>query len=380
MPTTTNYIWDDENLLAEADGAGAINTVYTNEPKQYGNLISTRVSSAASFHHFDGIGSTRQLTNVATAKTDTMLYDAWGLIVARNGGTTVNCLWNGAFGYYFDNQLSSHYVRRRCYSGTIARWIAVDPLMFAGASFDSPHPFAYVHNQPLLRRDPSGLKDDDVAACDTCKDVKNNPTGRVEVLTDCINVKMSCNVVIDCLCCGNIGTNTSACTWITKDGVIHVGVCCESANIKNSLIHELLHAIGFCRRQAKEAGWDRNTCDDCLKEELMAYICEGRGGTTGELIANAMNSCSGIAGAPQKGAAPNPPAAGPYRTPCGRGGGELDPKAMPPKCNANELQAVDVDKWDKYIKLNYPDRERSTPCEGTLRLDKCPTLRPPPLK
>ena len=42
MATTTNYIWDDQNLLAEADGTNTINVVYTNEPEQYGNLVSSR--------------------------------------------------------------------------------------------------------------------------------------------------------------------------------------------------------------------------------------------------------------------------------------------------------------------------------------------------
>ena len=42
MPTTTNYIWDEDNLLAEADGTNTVNTVYTNEPEHYGNLVSSR--------------------------------------------------------------------------------------------------------------------------------------------------------------------------------------------------------------------------------------------------------------------------------------------------------------------------------------------------
>jgi len=77
MPTT-NYIWDEENLLAETDASNVVQTVYTNEPQQYGNLISSRISGTTSYHHFDAIGSTRQLTNGAGTVTDTMIYDAWG--------------------------------------------------------------------------------------------------------------------------------------------------------------------------------------------------------------------------------------------------------------------------------------------------------------
>ena len=71
MPTTTNYIWDENNLLAEADGSNVVQTVYTNEPEQYGNLISSRISGTTSYHHFDALGSTRQLTNAAGTVTDT---------------------------------------------------------------------------------------------------------------------------------------------------------------------------------------------------------------------------------------------------------------------------------------------------------------------
>src|SRR4029450_5202274 len=96
MPTTTNYIWDEDNLLAESDGSNVVQTVYTNEPQQYGNLVSSRISGATSYHHFDAIGSTRQLTNAAGAVTDTVTYDAWGNVVNRTGSTSMMRLWIGS--------------------------------------------------------------------------------------------------------------------------------------------------------------------------------------------------------------------------------------------------------------------------------------------
>ena len=72
MPTT-KYIWDEQNYLAEADGNDTIQTVYTNEPHQYGNVISSRISGITSYHEFDGLGSTRQLTSGIGATTDTVV-------------------------------------------------------------------------------------------------------------------------------------------------------------------------------------------------------------------------------------------------------------------------------------------------------------------
>src|SRR6266404_3432002 len=103
MPTT-NYIWDEQNYLAEADENNAVQTVYTNEPQQFGNLISSRISGTTSYHHFDALGSTRQLTNAAGTTTDTMVYDAWGRMLIRTGTTALALLWLGRIGYYSDNE------------------------------------------------------------------------------------------------------------------------------------------------------------------------------------------------------------------------------------------------------------------------------------
>src|SRR5258708_21051082 len=104
MPTT-NYIGDEDNLLAETDGSNVGQTVYTNEPEQYGNLVSTRLPVAGTpttvYQHFDAIGSTRQLTNAGGTVTDTVIYDAWGNVVTRTGTTAIRALWIGQVGYYF---------------------------------------------------------------------------------------------------------------------------------------------------------------------------------------------------------------------------------------------------------------------------------------
>src|SRR5262245_43274719 len=102
MPTTTNYIWDEQDYLAETDDNNIVQTVYTNEPEQYGNLISSRISGTTSYHHFDALGSTRQLTNSAGTVTDAVIYDAWGNVVSRVGTTPTTRLWVGVLTYYTD--------------------------------------------------------------------------------------------------------------------------------------------------------------------------------------------------------------------------------------------------------------------------------------
>jgi RHS repeat-associated protein len=150
----TKYIWDGDDLLAEADATNAINVLYTHAPGPAGGLISTRIGTTSSYHHFDGLGSTRQLTNSAGTVTDTWIFDAWGNQKLRTGTTNVNLQWLGAFGYYFDTELQSHYVLARTYVAAVGLWTSVDPLIAL-----TRMAYIYASNSPLLRVDPSGLQD-----------------------------------------------------------------------------------------------------------------------------------------------------------------------------------------------------------------------------
>src|SRR5579863_5307695 len=154
MPTTTNYIWDEQNYLVESDGTNTINVVYTNEPQQYGNLVSTRISSTTSYHHFDAGGSTRQLTTIRGHVTDIIIYDAWGNIITRAGTTLARLLWISELGYYFDLETAQYYVRARIYGPGIGRWTSVDP----SSLYNSDRAFVYADNSTLDLVDPSGLE------------------------------------------------------------------------------------------------------------------------------------------------------------------------------------------------------------------------------
>jgi RHS repeat-associated protein len=142
-----------QNYLAESDGSNTINVVYTNEPRRYGNVISSLLQGAAFYHHFDATATTRQLTTVTSVASDKWIYDAWGNQVHRTGNTALSLLWLGQIGYYYDTATSHYSVRRRLYVPTLGRWSAIDPLEFR----EGFNRFGYVKNNPLTFSDPTGL-------------------------------------------------------------------------------------------------------------------------------------------------------------------------------------------------------------------------------
>ena len=71
-------------------------------------------------------------------------YSAFGTLL---GSPTLLTpfLWGGMVGYYWDAALATQYIRARHYQPTIARWISLDPIGFAGGDANL---FRYVGNSP----------------------------------------------------------------------------------------------------------------------------------------------------------------------------------------------------------------------------------------
>ncbi len=85
-------------------------------------------------------------------------YDAYGNTLGQTLGASLlpptALLYSGE---QFDSDLGQYYLRARYYDPSNGRFNRIDP--FAGSSFDpqSLHKYAYAHNDPVDRVDPSGL-------------------------------------------------------------------------------------------------------------------------------------------------------------------------------------------------------------------------------
>jgi YD repeat-containing protein len=81
---TVKFVYDGANVIGELDNANALVTAYTHG---VGGLVSLRRAAGPSYYHFDGLGSTRELTAAAQNVTDTYDYEAYGIPTGQTGST-----------------------------------------------------------------------------------------------------------------------------------------------------------------------------------------------------------------------------------------------------------------------------------------------------
>jgi RHS repeat-associated protein len=152
-----NFFWDplSDNILQERNETGAVTAEYTTEPGLYGNVISQNRGGAESQFHYDAQGSTLAVTNDNQQVTDTRAYAAFGETTESTGETKFSVQFIGRLGYHLNSELQPYYVRRRGYDAAKSRWLSVDVLDLLANS----HSYLYVANQPLIKVDPSGLRE-----------------------------------------------------------------------------------------------------------------------------------------------------------------------------------------------------------------------------
>ncbi len=151
--TATQYVVDRNQqfaqVLNELDGTGALQTSYV-----YGDdLIKQRRAANDSYYHYDGLGSTRALSNTAAAITDTYAYNAYGQLIDQTGTTANDYLFTGE---QFDAALNNYYLRARYYDPVSGRFTQMDDWEGIEKRPASLHKYTYVENDPLNNIDPTG--------------------------------------------------------------------------------------------------------------------------------------------------------------------------------------------------------------------------------
>ena len=94
-----DYYFDGDDLIAEVQGANIL-AYYT----QGQGLLSQRRNNASYFYHYDGLGSTKALTDANQNIQNTTKYDAWGNILQAGGSIFNSFLYSGASGFYWEEE------------------------------------------------------------------------------------------------------------------------------------------------------------------------------------------------------------------------------------------------------------------------------------
>ena len=143
-----NFLWDGENIARQTDVNGATDRDYTYNPQLYGELVG----QSRLFHHFDALGSTRNLTDAGQTVTDTRDYKAFGETNASSGTNPNRFWWVGRLGYYLQPDTGDYWVRARVYRPQIGRWVTRDPLVLSDVDR-----YLHVRNNVPNSSDASGL-------------------------------------------------------------------------------------------------------------------------------------------------------------------------------------------------------------------------------
>jgi RHS repeat-associated protein len=140
---------DYAQVLEEYNSSGVqVSYVYGHD------LISQSRSGTKSFYLYDGLGTTKALTDSNGVVTDRYIYDAYGNILSSTRTTLNSYLYTGE---QFDKNLGQYYLRDRYYSQGVGRFSRVDT--FEGNIYNplSLNKYLYTHGNPVNGIDPSGM-------------------------------------------------------------------------------------------------------------------------------------------------------------------------------------------------------------------------------
>jgi RHS repeat-associated protein len=149
------FVWYNNNIYEERDESG------TNVTKRFypqGVVLETGTNAGFYYYTRDHLGSIRELTDTNGNVRARYAYDPFGRQTKVSGDLDADF---GFAGMFWTSEPSLSLTRFRAYDPNLGRWLSRDPLR--NAEFrQGPNLYAYVRNEPIGRRDSSGLCNDTV--------------------------------------------------------------------------------------------------------------------------------------------------------------------------------------------------------------------------
>jgi RHS repeat-associated protein len=145
---TTYYVYNQDNVLQELDGSGAVLARYTSG--EVDEWLSQQRGGVTTFYHADALGSVIGLSDLSGNLAATYAYDPFGNSRGETGSVVNSYRFTGRA----DLGIAGVYdYRARLYSPALGRFLSKDPI----TARTDPNPYLYVGNSPLSRTDPLGL-------------------------------------------------------------------------------------------------------------------------------------------------------------------------------------------------------------------------------
>ncbi|MFQ5859670.1 MAG: RHS repeat domain-containing protein, partial [Anaerolineae bacterium] len=147
--TITRYIYDNEDILLEFDGANVLQARYTHGRGIDEPLIMLR-GTQSFFYHADGLGSVWDLTDAAGTSVRSYTYDSFGNLLSTTGTLPNPYTYTAR---ELDSETGLFFYRARYYHPQLGRFLQEDPVAFLGGiNF-----YTYARNNPVIFVDPDGL-------------------------------------------------------------------------------------------------------------------------------------------------------------------------------------------------------------------------------
>ena len=249
--TTTNYLYDGDNEIEQADSNGNLLSRFA-QAEDIDQPLARSASGTTSFYEQDGLGSVTSLTNSSGTLAQSYAFDSFGKIINFSGNIANPFRYTGRD---FDSETGLYSYRARYYDPGMGRFLSEDPSGFkAGANF-----YIYVANDPQDSTDPTGLykltgftPEQTVDFNNAVNDLKK----KLEGCPSCVSDPSLRNRLLGFL---NGGNNGSGINFIFSKTKLGPGYCAQSDGVfgrthiadwkttpgcqclPKTIVHELVH-------------------------------------------------------------------------------------------------------------------------------------------